>query len=172
MRLFIAIPFAEETKEQLLSIQARLRQAARGGFFTRPEHLHLTLVFLGEAPEERVPAITAAMDGVPVQPLTLQFEGVGQFGDTWWVGIRANPALVDLQGGLAQALRAKGFPIESRPYKPHLTLGRKVTLPPGLQPAELGAFEPFEAAVPVIQLMLSERLQGRLTYTALYEKQL
>ncbi len=172
MRLFIAIPFAEETKEKLLGIQTRLRQAARGGSFTHPEHLHLTLVFLGEVPEARVPAIQAAMASVPAETFPLRLEGVGRFGDTWWVGIRANPALIDLQHELTQTLRAEGFVLESRPYKPHLTLARRVALPPGFQTAELGAFEPFEAAVPTIHLMLSAQVQGRLTYTALYERRL
>ena len=172
MPLFIAINFPERTKAALLAIQSRLRQIARGGNFSRAENLHLTLVFLGEVPESRVPAITAAMDGLRTEPFTLRFEGAGKFGDTWWVGIGGTPALSALQRQLAEALRAAGFAIEGRAFRPHMTLGRQIALPPGADTTAVGGFPPFTAGVGAIHLMLSERVQGKLTYTALHERKL
>ena len=169
MRLFVAINFDEEVKARLLQCQESLRQGSAGGNFTRPENLHLTLVFLGETPPNRVREIQHVMDSAPAGPFALQFEGMGKFGDTWWVGIRQNPVLTGLYNHLAQGLKAAGFPIESRPFKPHLTLTREVILTPGVS---LEKPEPFATQVTAMQLMKSERINGKLTYTSIFEKQL
>ena len=169
MRLFIAINFDDETKARLLQCQESLRQVSAGGNFTRPENLHLTLVFLGETLPGRVRDIQRVMDCAPAGPFALQFEGMGKFGDTWWVGIRQDPALAGLYNHLSQGLKSAGFPIESRPFKPHLTLAREVILRPGASPEKP---ESFTAQAAAIHLMKSERINGRLTYTSIFEKQL
>jgi len=167
MRLFIAVNFDEGTKAKLLQAQAALRQASARGNFTRPENLHLTLVFLGETPTGRVREIQRVMDCAPAGMFTLQFEGMSKFGDTWWVGIRQNPALTGLYNHLVQGLKAGGFPIETRPFKPHLTLAREVVLLPNAFPEKP---EPFAAQVAGVHLMKSERIGGKLLYTSIYKK--
>ena len=114
MRLFIAINFDDKVKDRLLRCQGSLRQASAGGNFTCPENLHLILVFLGEIQPGRVREIQRVMDSTPNEPFPLQFEGMGKFGDTWWVGIRENLALTDLHNHLSQGLKSAGFP----PRKP------------------------------------------------------
>ena len=121
MRLFLAINFDDEVKSKLLQCQESLRRASVSGNFTRPENLHLTLVFLGETSPAHARGIQRVMDCAPNEPFTLQFEGMGKFGDTWWVSIRQCPALTGLYDHLSQGLRAAGFTIESRSFKPHLT---------------------------------------------------
>ena len=169
MRLFIAVNFDEEVKARLLQCQESLRQASIHGNFTRPKNLHLTLVFLGETPPGRVRDIQRVMDCGPAGPFAPQFEGMGKFGDTWWVGIRQNSALAGLYNHLSQGLKTAGFPIESRSFKPHLTLAREVILRPGASPEKP---EPFTAQVTAMHLMKSERIGGKLTYTSIYEKKL
>ena len=137
--------------------------------FTRPENLHLTLVFLGETPPGRVQEIQRVMDSATAEPFALQFEDIGKFGDTWWVGIRQNPALTDLYNHLAQGLKAAEFSIENRPFKLHLTLAREVILWPGVSPEKP---EPFTAQVAAIHLTKSERINGKLIYTSIHEKKL
>jgi len=169
MRLFIAVNFDDEVKARLLQCQESLRQVSAGGNFTRPENLHLTLVFLGETSPGRVREIHRTMGTASVGPFSLQFEGMGKFGDTWWGGIRQSAALTGLYDHLTQGLKSAGFPVESRPFKPHLTLAREVILRPGALPKKQ---EPFTAQVPAVHLMKSERINGKLTYTSIYEKQL
>ena len=169
MRLFIAVNFDDETKARLLQCQELLRQALSHGNFTRPENLHLTLVFLGETPPGRVWEMRRVMDCAPAGPFALQFEDMGKFGDTWWVGIRQNSALAGLYNHLSQSLKTAGFPIESRQFKPHLTLAREVVLRPGTSPEKP---EPFTTQVTAMHLMKSERIGGKLIYTSIYEKQL
>ena len=78
MRLFIAVDFKEETVEELLAVQERLRGIAQGTF-TRPCNLHLTLAFLGEQPPARLSAARRAVEQLALPPLELRFDRTGSF---------------------------------------------------------------------------------------------
>jgi 2'-5' RNA ligase len=111
---------------------APLRDALGAPRWTPSERWHLTLLFLGTVPAGRVPALTAALgDAVaPGPPMTLRLEGGGRFGSrrrpqVAWAGVAGDVGpLTDLAGRLAGAARRLGLPVEDRPYRPHLTLGR------------------------------------------------
>jgi 2'-5' RNA ligase len=66
---------------------------------------------------------------------------------------------------LTGKLIAAGFALEKRRYSPHVTLGREVKT--GAMPESI---EPFGETVTSIDLMKSERISGKLTYTAIYTK--
>jgi 2'-5' RNA ligase len=93
---------------------------------------HLTLLFLGAVPEECVPPLVAAVGpvvaGTPA--MTLRLTGGGRFGSlrrpqVAWAGIEGDvAALGGLAAGLAEAARRLGLPVEDRPFRAHLTLGR------------------------------------------------
>jgi 2'-5' RNA ligase len=111
---------------------APLRGAPGAPRWTPPERWHLTLLFLGTVPDGRVPAVTAALAAAvaPTPPIALCLAGGGRFGSrrrpqVAWVGVGGDTgALVDLADRLAAAARRLGLPVEDRPYRPHLTLGR------------------------------------------------
>ena len=172
MRLFIAINFDGQTKEKILAVQDRLREQGQGKF-TRRENLHLTLAFLGEVPPGRVEAIHRAMDHTAISPLSLTFDHTGRFrqegGDLWWLGLGENEALMALQQELAGHLSTEGFPLESRPFAPHITLARQVRLTASAHPDQLLG-EPFSTQIHAISLMHSQQIGGRLTYTELHRR--
>lgn len=172
MRLFIAINFDEETKQNILNVQRRLRELGHGNF-SKPENLHLTLAFLGEVAPARVADIRKAMDSVTIRPMELIFDHVGCFkrdgGDIWWIGLAENKTLLAMQKELSDSLLTGGFRLESRRFSPHITLAREVRL--NSQPdrnALLGV--PFSTSADAISLMRSERVGGKLTYTEQYRK--
>lgn len=170
MRLFISVNFDAQTVGHMLDVQKRLRAAGKGNF-TRPENLHLTLVFLGEVAPDRVKTIRRVMDGLDVPVLRLCFDRVGRFrrdgGDIWWIGLAENQELLRLQRQLGRRLTEAGFALESRGFSPHITLARQMRLETGPDcRAVLG--EPFSARTESVSLMLSERVGGRLTYTEQY----
>jgi 2'-5' RNA ligase len=68
----------------------------------------------------------------------------------------ADPALLQLQGRLAQALDLRGFVLEARPFTPHVTLARKVARP---LPGE--AMPPIAWRVTDFALMRSDARGGR-----------
>lgn len=173
MRLFIAILFSDEIKDKLCDAIDTLKQTAVRGNFTRRENLHLTLVFIGET--NREDEIEKAIDAVNAQPFTLSIGGLGKFrrngGDIYWAGVKPSNELQSVYRQLYTALTAAGFKLENREYKPHLTLGREVTLPGGFDKNSLNAaVEEMSMSVSAIHLMKSERINGKLVYTSLYQK--
>ena len=133
VRSFIAIELPAEVRAELASIEEKLK-VRRHPFvkWVDPESIHLTLKFLGSVSGETIPEIVEAMSLVaqPVSPFTLQIGGAGAF-PNWqrpqivWVGVGGEMGrLTTLQRELEAALSPLGFPPESRPFSPHLTLGR------------------------------------------------
>ena len=113
MRLFLAIQLSPAVREALLTAQDALRRQGRGSF-PPPENLHLTLAFLGEA--EDPARARAALSEVSCRPFSLAVGGPpGHFGDLWWAGVRADPALEELAVSLQADLRSQGFCQEDRP---------------------------------------------------------
>lgn len=173
MRLFIAINFSEPVKDSLTGWTTKLKDNGAHGNFSRRENLHLTLAFIGET--TNVDKITQAMDNVSAESFELTVGGFGRFrrngSDICWIGVEKNDMLFSIQNQLSTALRLAGFPIENRAFKPHLTIGREVEFPSGF---DFNAFAGQVASVTMqvqkISLMKSERINGKLTYTAIYEK--
>jgi 2'-5' RNA ligase len=167
MRLFIAVNFNNDTKNELLALRDELRSRSEHGRFSAPENLHLTLAFLGECDAKQTAAAKSAMDGIKVAPFAIEIECVGRFkrngGDIWWAGVRESKPLLSLHNDLTDKLRAAGFILEKRRYSPHITLGREI-----VTNATPWQIDPFGETVTSIELMKSERINGKLTYTAIY----
>ena len=158
MRLFVAILPSPAVRDALLAAQETLRPQGRDAF-TRPENLHLTLAFLGEA-ESAAPAQAALEAACTGGAVSLTVGGLGHFVDIWWAGVRENARLEALALGVQDALRQAGYPVERRPWRPHITLVRRwqgpephLTVPDTAMQAER------------VSLMRSERVEGKLVYT-------
>lgn len=130
VRSFLAISLAEPARTAVVAYLERLRVTVGGVAWTRPEHLHLTLKFLGDVAVECIPALGERLRTVAAAtaPFTLRVAGVGAFPSlarprVLWVGAAA-PALVALPDGVEDACRAEGFAPEARALRPHVTLGR------------------------------------------------
>lgn len=162
MRLFIAVRFSEEIRRELLNASDSLRSQALSGNFTRPENLHLTLAFLGETNETG--KIKRVLDAIRAEPFPLTVGGSGRFGDTWWVGVSKNPALTKLVDDLRKGLNEVGITVDSKPFKPHVTLARQI-----VHDGPIILDVPMtEMTVARVSLMKSERINGKLTYTEVY----
>ena len=83
-------------------------------------------------PREVLPVLVegAAPLVAAAPPLTLRLAGAGRFGSlrrpsVAWAGVDGDVgALTMLAGGLAELARGLELPVEERPFRPHLTLGR------------------------------------------------
>lgn len=171
MRLFIALQFDKSAIKQIIAIQRRLQEAVGKARFTAPENLHLTLAFLGETDADRLDAIQCAMKCTPIEPMTLIFDHIGNFPQTggllWWIGLKHNPALIHMQRILVENLKQEKFYLQSRKFKPHLTLARQAPFTAPLDSQRILP-TPISAHAGCMSLMLSERPNGRLTYTELF----
>ena len=146
-----------------------LKARSLRGNFSFPENLHLTLVFIGECDGRQASTIKSIMDEIIFSPIEIVIDKAGLFqrsgGDIRWAGVRENIELTGLQRSLSEKISAAGFEIDARKYSPHVTLGREVVLS---RSGEDAPFEPFGETVSRIDLMKSERVNGKLTYAAIY----
>lgn len=135
MRLFVAVDLDDAARAAIAGVQKRVAAAmgeSRSNVkWARPDRMHLTLVFLGEIADARVPAIVDAVSrDVTASPFDVAFDGVGVFPPRGapkvvWVGVTAGAReLIDLQHALAARLAPLGVALDARPFQPHLTLGR------------------------------------------------
>ncbi|MFC6837395.1 RNA 2',3'-cyclic phosphodiesterase [Halomarina ordinaria] len=132
MRLFVSVdldPLADALRDaqQPLADADDLR-------LTDPEQAHLTLSFLGEVPEARVPSVAAALrDAVAaagVGPFDVHLGGYGVFPSpayisVVWVGVReGNERLTRLHEAIESRLADLGFAPEDHEFTPHVTVAR------------------------------------------------
>jgi len=153
LRLFVAIELTPALTAELAALQSRLRDAAPGLRWTRPEGTHCTLKFLGNLDATRAPAITRALSTVAParypRELALGKPGVfdGRQGPrVLWCGLTGDlGALADLAKAVDAAMTPLGFSPETRPFAPHLTLAR---FPDGWSPEQRRAAAAAALAVP------------------------
>ena len=135
MRLFVAVDLPEETKRLIVAEQKRIvAPLVRSGDSLKlvaPEQMHLTLLFLGEVQEARVPAAIEVMNtAVDMPAFDTAFGGAGVFPPrgaprVLWMGVTAGAApLTGLQREIAERILKLGIAFDDRPFQPHLTLGR------------------------------------------------
>ncbi len=131
IRLFIALPISYEIRKRCEALEEIGRQKASSIRWVDPEQIHLTLFFLGWTDPALQPKIEAQIQEAAREaaPFAVQVAGLGVFPKlsspkVFWLGLSDEPALLSLQQNLSMRMAALGFPIETRPYRPHLTLGR------------------------------------------------
>jgi 2'-5' RNA ligase len=131
-RLFFAVTPPAGALADLDRAMAPLRAEPGAPRWTPPSRWHLTLLFLGGVPAGRVGELAAAAGpAVAATPVTrLRLAGAGRFGarrrpQVFWAGVTGDgDALAALAGRLAGVARGLGLPVEDRPFRAHLTLGR------------------------------------------------
>lgn len=132
MRLFIAIEIPDEIKKEMVKVQEQLRKAKVEASWTRAEGMHLTLKFLGEVPEMKVPEIVTGLQTAAegIGQLQLEVKGVGTFPNprnarVVWIGLSGDIGkLSKLQEAVEEAMARIGLAREERKFTVHLTLGR------------------------------------------------
>lgn len=98
-----------------------------------PADLHLTLAFLGVLEPSGLACVESVAGGVNREPFELALNRVGYFvrSQVLWCGPDVLPeSLVTLVARLQAGLSDCGIQPERRACQPHLTLARKVRVPP------------------------------------------
>jgi len=133
LRLFVALQLPSELKDALNQLQRTLRDSAGDAVrWTPREQMHLTLLFLGSVPTSQLSQVVNHLQEAcsAGQSLSLRAQGLGCFPDlrrpqVIWCGVEGQAeCLQDFQKRVQNALRSWCEKIETRPYHPHLTLGR------------------------------------------------
>lgn len=131
MRLFVGIPIPEEYARIIREVQAVWKgRLASKVAWVRPELAHLTIKFLGEVDEGRVADIVRAMRTAARGIFEIQGGSGGFFPPRGaprvvWLGFDRGAAECGAYfEALDAALGGKGFPAETRPFSPHVTVAR------------------------------------------------
>ncbi|OFV97785.1 MAG: 2'-5' RNA ligase [Acidobacteria bacterium RIFCSPLOWO2_12_FULL_54_10] len=130
MRLFIAIDLPEEIRSKISDLLDQLKPMTRNVRWSRPETMHITLKFLGETSPDIMRSVSNRLSTLTNSlPFHLRIQGAGYFPsevspNIIWLGIEAGPPLETLANKIEACLVPLGFQKETRPFSPHLTLGR------------------------------------------------
>ena len=125
MRLFIAIELPAEVKKHLEQLQKKI-----DGHFAQlllAKEIHLTLKFLGEVNEQKIPEIKQKLDKIDFVPFAASLGSAGVFPDERyvkivWVGVEPVNSITALQQKIEKSLSGL-FEPDTR-FTPHLTLAR------------------------------------------------
>ena len=145
MRLFIAIEIPQSIRTTFASLLKEFRAIAPQVKWVRAENLHVTLKFLGETEPAKLGPLQNVLSAVrSTEPVNLEFRALGFFPHekrprVFWAGMEASVNLKPLAADIDQAVHRLGFPLEERPFTPHLTLAR--FQPPGIPPKLLQAIK-------------------------------
>ena len=155
MRLFCGIDLPEDVRERLERLLMHLRPVAHLKWVP-VYNLHLTLKFIGEWPEEKLPQLEAALHTVVKRPpIPLEMRGLGWYPNprnprVFWAAVEGGDALPALAHDIEARIEPLGIAKETRVFTAHLTLARiKEPVPlealrsaaEKVESAEFGSFE-------------------------------
>jgi 2'-5' RNA ligase len=132
LRTFIAVEISEAVRKKAGELIRALKSAEADVKWVEPHNQHLTLQFLGDIAEDRIPGICQAVErgASGVKPFALEIAGAGAFPNvhrprTIWLGAKqGTEKMAELHEKVASALAAMGIQDEDRRFQSHLTLGR------------------------------------------------
>lgn len=136
IRCFLALELSPEVRAKLADLLSRLQ---KGAVFTgahptwvKPENIHLTLHFLGKIEPEAIEAMKPRLDAVAARhdPPSFDVRMLGCFPNekmpkVLWIGLsKPDRSLFNLHEALMPVISKAGAKVDTRPFHPHLTLGR------------------------------------------------
>jgi 2'-5' RNA ligase len=176
LRLFVAIDPPPAALEHLAAFVDDLGTVRAGVRVTARSLWHVTLAFLGEVPEDRLPRAIAAVDlaveGGPTG-IGARLAGGGRFGrgkfTILWAGVDGD--LGPLRKAATRALKSRRLAFDDQKFHPHLTLARPGDkVPREVVAADLAALAGYEGPQWTVDRLVLYRshLGPRPSYEALH----
>jgi 2'-5' RNA ligase len=187
IRAFIAIDLPLHIQQQLAVILEQLRKPeATAVRWVPAQNIHLTIKFLGDVSPANLEILTRILKAEVsrYRPFEIQIGGLGAFPSVRrprviWVGVEAPPTLQSLQRSIETETVRLGYPVEERPFSPHLTLGRVAhnaspdevrKVADGLVNMKVGDLG--KATIDHVRLFRSDLQPGGAVYTPLFTTQM
>ncbi len=118
-------------RDRIAQLLVELKDRMEGVRFVRAESLHVTLRFFGSTPASTAEELASGLGPlfVSTPAMDVPVRGLGFFPSksrprVVWLGVELPDAALALQARCEAVAVAAGFPAETRPFRPHLTLGR------------------------------------------------
>lgn len=131
MRAFLALPMPDDIAAALVRLQSGIP-------FGRPvpeDNLHLTLAFLGDAPEDALEDLHDLLTVLHAPPVEIRFTGIDSFTEAdrglIFATVERTEALQALHDRMASLCRQAGLDLPRRRFRPHVTLMRANRRPDG-----------------------------------------
>jgi len=132
MRTFIAIGLPETIRDSLAGTQERLKNSGADVKWVEPANIHLTLKFLGEADNGKLPEVILILEDVIKDKKVFQvsISSIGSFPRinsprVIWVGTdKGSGETKKIAEELEEKLVKIGIPKEDRAFQSHITIGR------------------------------------------------
>ena len=132
IRTFVAVSISEKAREAMAEMIASLQDFGSGIRWVKPENLHLTLKFLGDVEEKKLPELeeTLKLSAENIKPFNYELVNIGCFPNTkrprvLWIGVEdSEDQLLLLHQNIESEFKKQDFPKESRKFTPHLTIAR------------------------------------------------
>lgn len=131
MRIFTGVKLDDVVRERIIKELMPFKKTGTTIRWTDSGNIHLTLKFIGAADEAMAARVIAALTAakIAVAPFRLRISGFGKFPagadlHVFWAGVEENQSLLALFTAIEEALLPLGIERETRPFYPHLTLGR------------------------------------------------
>ena len=132
IRSFLAFELPADIKKVVLTVYSAEMNLPLDLKWIKPDNVHLTVVFMGNIPEDKIEAVGDAARKVctgfapfDVNPGPMGFFGSRRHPRVLWLGLNGEVrGMGYFRDALQKNLKPFGIKVERRPYKPHLTLGR------------------------------------------------
>ncbi len=171
---FFAVPLPTTLKQKIHSSLVDLKEESFFKKWVHEEDYHITLAFLGDAPEEKLDKaksiVKKAMESFPTFIITTS--NFGTFGKRdspriFWLGLEQSTQLADLQKLVYNACMEAGFSLDKKPFNPHITVARKWNKDEAFTSKWLESFQPEQSlTIDVTEIVL---FQTHLNKTPKYE---
>lgn len=128
---FYALKLPIEEKLLLHERSYKLQEPFPFKRWVHPEDYHITLAFLGDAPQRQLKASIELVEKSlrEKEPFSLRINHLGVFGKKdapriFWAGVEDIEHLSRLREEVFSACLDSGFTLDSRPFHPHITMAR------------------------------------------------
>jgi 2'-5' RNA ligase len=177
-RLFFGVTIPAAVRGQVAELQSALKRlGVRAGNWSAPDLFHITVLFLGELDASHRPWLdeVGEFSARQVAPFQLTVSHVGSFerNRVLWLGVESDAgcaALAELHRAVSSKCQENSaLALDARPYRPHLTLARKLDVASYHTARSSIPGEMVRLVIPVEHLCLfeSRREGGRLVYPVL-----
>jgi len=132
IRTFVAVDVSPGIRANAARLISDLESSGAPYRWCQPEHLHVTLNFLGDVLEQEVPQVCRLVEqacqgltSFPLEVGPLDCLPNWEKPRTIWLQVTEGAdRLADLNDRIATRLEAMRFPRDRHDYQPHMTLGR------------------------------------------------
>lgn len=133
IRAFFAIDLPPSIKNSVETIMVNLNKQLKPQSvrWVKPEQLHITLQFLKKINKNDIPEVLKKIHPIikPIRPFEITLGKIELFptdhkSNIISMSVTSNDTLSAFSTALGEGITQFGYPIETRPFRAHLTLGR------------------------------------------------